>query len=380
MKILHLISSAGMYGAETVVANLTAAQKALGSEPVIGVFRNHHRPNLALVEQARKRGLRVEVFDCHGRFDRASVRAIRSFVTAQGIEVVHSHGYKSDFYAYLAAKPTGAAFVATCHLWTRSTRSVRFYEFIDSLVLRRARRVIGVSDAITAALHESGISESRLGTIPNGTDIIRFQCSPKTLRKELGIGNRLMIGTVARLERQKGIEYLVRAAQGVVSEFPDSLFVVIGQGSLGPELCQLIRELGLESHVRLLGERNDMPGVYSSLDLFVLPSIDEGMPMTILEALAASCPVIATRVGAVEKLIIEGETGLLVEPRDVPALGAAILSCVRDPALAGRLGSNGQRHVQASFSAEAMARNYLEVYSQALHKQGRAALPACQGS
>jgi len=380
MKILHLISSAGMYGAETVVANLTAAQKALGSEPVIGVFRNHHRPNSVLVERARKRGLRVEVFDCHGRLDRACVRAIRSFVTAQGIELVHSHGYKSDFYAYLAAKGTGAAFVATCHLWTRSTRSVRFYEFIDSLVLRRARRVIGVSDAITAALHESGISKSRLRTINNGTDLIRFQCAPSTLREELRIGNRLMIGTVARLERQKGIEYLVRAAQGVISKFPDSLFVVVGEGSLRSELGELIRELGLDSHVRLLGERNDMPGVYSSLDLFVLPSVDEGMPMTILEALAASRPVVATRVGAVEKLIVDGETGLLVDPRDVQALGGAILRSLKDPALARRLGSNGQRHVQASFSAEAMARNYLEIYSQALPKQGSAALPAWQGS
>lgn len=380
MKILHLISTAGVYGAETVVLNLTAAQKAQGHAPCIGAFLNHHRPNLALVDEARRRGLPVETFDCRGRFDRLAVKTIRNFVTGQGIELVHSHGYKSDFYAYLAAKPTGAAFVATCHLWTRSTRSVRFYEFIDSFVLRRAARVVGVSDAISAALFKSGIPKSKLSTIYNGTDLQRFQCVGAPLREELGIGNRLLIGTVARLEKQKGIEYLVRAAQRVISEFPNSLFVVIGDGSLRSSLRELISSLGLDTKVRLLGERTDMPAVYSSLDLFVLPSIDEGMPMTILEALAAHRPVIATRVGAVEKLIVHEQTGLLVESRDVDALHDAIVRCLRDPAFARRLGSNGQRHVQAGFSAGAMAHSYLEIYRQMLRDQERAAVPAWQGS
>lgn len=380
MKILHLISSAGVYGAETVVLNLTAAQKAQGNEPVIGVFRNHHRPNLALVDEARRRGLPVETFDCRGRFDRVTVRALRSFVTGQGIELVHSHGYKSDFYAHMAAKATGAAFVATCHLWTRSTRAVRFYEFIDSLVLRRAGRVVGVSDAISAALLDSGIPKAKLTTIYNGTDLQRFHYVGAPLREELGTGNRLLIGTVARLEKQKGIEYLVRAAQRVISEFPNSLFVVVGDGSLRSSLRDLIKDLGLDAKVRLLGERTDMPAVYSSLDLFVLPSIDEGMPMTILEALAARRPVIATRVGAVEKLIVHEQTGLLLEPRDVSALYDAIVRCLRDPAFARRLAANGERHVHASFSAEAMAQSYFKVYRQTLSDQERAAVPAWQGS
>lgn len=380
MKILHLISSAGVYGAETMVLNVTEAQKAQGHEPVIGVFRNHRCPNLALVDEARKRNLPVEIFDCRGRFDRLTVRSIRRFISSHSIQLVHSHGYKSDFYAYLAARATGAAFVATCHLWTRATRSLRVYEFMDSLVLRRADRVVGVSDVITKGLLESGISKSKLSTIYNGTDLLRFDSAGATLREELGIGNRLLIGTVARLEKQKGLEYLIHAAKDVISEFPDSLFVLVGDGSLRCRLGELINDLGLQSRIQLLGERKDMPGIYSSLDLFVLPSIDEGMPMTILEALAAKRPVVATRVGAVEKLIIHEQTGLLVEARDVPALRDSILRCMRDQPFARRLGSNGERHVQASFSAEAMARNYIEIYKQALGNQERAAIPVWQGS
>jgi glycosyltransferase involved in cell wall biosynthesis len=380
MKILHLISSAGMYGAETVVLNLTGAQKALGHEPVIGVFNNQHRPHLELASEAKKRFFQVEVFDCHGRFDRSTVRAIGKFVAGNSIDVVHSHGYKSDIYGYLAVRRERTPWVATCHLWTRGTRSIRFYEFLDAMVLRRARRVVGVSDAITEALAGSGIPESRLATVYNGTDLMRFNTGSRSLRDELEIGDRLLIGTVGRLETQKGIEYFVRAAQEVLAEFPDAQFVVIGEGSLRSQLSRLIHDLKLDRNVHLLGERTDMPGVYASLDLFVLASIDEGMPMTILEALAASRPVIATRVGAVSKLVMDGKTGLLLEARDVSALRNAILACLRDRNLARSFGVNGERHVRSSFSAEAMARNYDGIYAQAISQREGSAVPACQES
>lgn len=380
MRILHLISSAGMYGAEAVVLNLTAAQKDMGHKPVIGVFHNRHRPHLEIAEAAHKRGLSVQIFACDGRFDRSAVHAIRNFVAANSIEVVHSHGYKSDIYARFAVKGLSAAFVATCHLWTRGTRSVRLYEYLDSLVLRRARRVVGVSDAITESLLQSGILSSKLATVYNGTDLSRFASATRSLREELGIGGGLLIGTVGRLETQKGLEYFIRAAREVLSEFPDAQFVVIGEGSLRSRLQEMIHDLKLGSSLRLLGERTDMPTVYAALDLFVLASVDEGMPMTILEALAASRPVVATRVGAVEKLVVPEVTGLLVESKDVAALRDAILRCLRDPALARHLGANGQRHVRNSFSAEAMARNYEDIYSQALGAEATSPVPVCQGS
>lgn len=380
MRILHLISSAGMYGAEAVVLNLTAAQKDLGHEPVIGVFHNRHRPHLELAVEAKKRGLPVEIFACNGRFDRAAVRAIRNFMAANSIEVVHTHGYKSDLYGCFAAKRLGTAFVATCHLWTGATRSLRFYEFLDSVVLRSAHKVVGVSDAITEALSQSGIPKAKLTTVYNGTNLLRPNPGSPSLRQELGIGDRLLVGTVGRLETQKGIEYFVRAAREVLSEFPEAQFVIIGEGSLRSLLRDLICDLNLDSYVHLLGERTDMPDVYASLDLFVLASIDEGMPMTILEALAGSRPVVATRVGAVGKLVVPEVTGLLVEPRDVSALRDAILRCLRDPPFRRRLGANGEQHVRGSFSAQSMARNYMEIYTQALRERESHVVPVCQGS
>ena len=369
MRVLHLISSGGMYGAEVMLLNLAAAQKRLGWEPIIGVFRNEHLPHTEVAEEARSRGLQTEVFTCSGRFDRKLPGTIRSVLRKEDISLVHGHGYKSNFYGYFSAKALGLPFVTTCHNWTRASSAVRFYEFLDSFILRRAHRVVGVSDAVSHTLHKSGLSAERVLTIHNGTDFSLDANVSPTLRKELGLGERIIVGSVGRLEQEKGFEYFLRAARAVLSDFPTALFIVAGEGSLRSRLEGLIQEWGLTTNVFLVGHRNDMAGVYASLNLFVLPSINEGMPMTILEALAAGKPAIATAVGGVDKLIISEQTGLLVQPRDVPALRDAILRCLRDSSFSQTLGKNGQNHVQMFFSAHAMARSYVALYERVLAEQ-----------
>jgi len=378
MKVLHLISSGGMYGAEVMLLNLASAQKRIGCEPIIGVFRNEHLPHIEVAEEARSRGLQVEIFNCSRRFDHKPLGTIRKVLRKEDISLVHGHGYKSNLYGYFAASALGLPFVATCHLWTGASLAIRFYEFLDSLILRRAHKVVGVSDAISNTLCKSGLSPEKVSTIHNGTDFSLCGDASPTLRRELGIGERVLVGSVGRLEEQKGFEYFLRAARGVLSEFPKTLFLVVGAGSLRSRLEDLIHELGLKTSVLLVGQRNDMPGVYASLDLFVLASIDEGMPMTILEALASRKPVIATAVGAVEKLVIPEQTGLLVQPRDVPALRDAMLRCLRNQSFAQTLGKNGQEHVQAFFSAQGMARKYVELYERVLKQQKTKAAASLQ--
>jgi len=378
MRVLHLISSGGMYGAEVMLLNLASAQKRFGCEPIIGVFRNEHLPHIEVAEEARSRGLQVEIINCSGRFDRRPVAAIRKVLQREDVSLVHGHGYKSNFYGYFAANALGLPFVATCHLWTGASPAIRFYEFLDSLILRRAHKVVGVSDAISNTLRKSGLPPEKVSTIYNGTDLSPCGDASPTLRTELGIGERTLVGSVGRLEEQKGFEYFLRAAREVLAEFPEALFAVVGAGSLRSRLENLIHELGLGTSVLLVGQRNDMPGVYASLNLFVLASIDEGMPMTILEALASRKPVIATAVGAVEKLVIPEQTGLLVQPRDVPALRDAMLRCLRNPSFAQTLGKNGQEHVQTFFSAQGMARKYVDLYERVLAQQKTKAATSLQ--
>lgn len=370
MKVLHLISSGGLYGAETMLLNLATAQQRLGWEPTLGAFKNVHAIHLEVADEGRKRGLPIEIFECKGQFDTKIVKSIRNFVEANGVDIVHGHGYKSDLYGYLAIRPLAVPFVGTCHfplMAPARTLSIRFYEFVDSLVLRRAQRVAGVSDLVAVSLRKAGVAAEKVSAIDNGTDLTRYKGATPTLRQDLGIGNRPLIGAVARLEEVKGLEYLIQAAQGVLAEFPDAMFVIAGDGPRRAHLESLIHSLGLDANVRLAGRRDDMPGVYASLDLFVLPSLDEGMPMVILEAMASGRPVIATRVGGVGKLVQNEETGLLLEARDVPGLRDAILRCLRDREFAGKLAGNGEELVRTRFSSDGMAKNYLNLYGQVLN-------------
>ena len=265
-----------------MLLNLASAQKDLGCEPIVGVIRNEHLPHIEVAEEARKRGLQVEIFNCSGRFDRKPLAAIRDFLRAANVSLAHGHGYKSDFYGYFSTKPLGLPFIATCHLWTGASPTIRLYEYLDSLILRRTERVVGVSDAIAHRLRDSGIPRSKISVIYNGTDLPETRNFQSTLRQELGVGDRVIVGTVGRLEEQKGLEYFIMAAKEVLAEFPEVIFVVAGEGTLRHRLERMISALGLASSVLLLGRRTDMAGVYASIDLFVLASIDEGMIMMIL--------------------------------------------------------------------------------------------------
>lgn len=350
MKILHLISSAGFYGAENVVATLACELSKLGHAATVGLFENAHCPANGVAEQMQARGVSIVRIPCRSRWDARAMTSIRQKIASDKFDLVHTHGYKSDIYGYFAARRSRIPMVATCHLWTGSTRAVRLYERLDAFFLRRASAVVGVSEAITFALQKAGVPAKRVQTIYNGINVPAFQNAAPNLRRELEIGKRPLIGTVGRLEKQKGIEYFIRAAKGVLSEFPDAMFVIVGEGSLRNELTRTIHELSLENNVCLLGERTDMTNVYASLDVFVLASIQEGMPMTVLEAMAAGKPVVATNVGAVGRLVISEQTGILVQPRSVGDLQTGVLRYLQDSEFCSRLGNSGKSLVESSFS------------------------------
>jgi glycosyltransferase involved in cell wall biosynthesis len=370
MKVLHLISSGGMYGAENVVGALARDLEELGCWVRVGVFQNEHCPPNSVADQLEQRGVRLTRIVCRGRMDRGAIHQIRDIIRSEQIQLVHSHGYKSDLYAYLATRRMELPRVATCHLWTRQTAAIRLYEFIDALLLRRFDAVVAVSGVIAEDLRRAGISAAKINTIDNGIDLAPFASAPPALAKELAKGERLLIGTVGRMVAQKGMDYFLRAAREVRNEAPQALFAVVGDGPDREKLERLAKELGIAEHVVFTGSRADMPQVYASLDVFALASLDEGMPMAILEALASNRAVVATQVGAVPKLIVSGQTGMLVQPGDVKGLADAIVVLLRNPDLRGRLGRNGSALVHKQFSSRAMSQQYLRLYDQLLSPAG----------
>jgi glycosyltransferase involved in cell wall biosynthesis len=364
MRVLELISSGGFYGAESVLLTLSQALSDLGCEVVVGAFENEQSPNLEIAERARQAGLAVEIFPCRGRFDRKAVRALRNFARLRGVDVVHTHGYKADIYGYAAFRRSGIPLTGTCHNWTNQSRSLQIYAHLDRFALSRFSRVIAVSETVEQKLLASGVKQNRLVTIENGVDLGRFLPKPSAFAKEIAKGNRKLIGMIGRLVVQKGPDVLLRAAQGAFQRFPDTAIAFIGDGPMQAELERLAKELGIAGRVIFAGSRSDVPDILQALDLVVLPSLNEGLPMSLLEAMAAERAIIATRVGGIPRIIRHQETGLLIDVGDVAGLRSAIERLLGDPADAARLARAARTLVEQQFSSEAMARKYLNIFEE----------------
>ncbi|HLK48898.1 MAG TPA: glycosyltransferase [Bryobacteraceae bacterium] len=370
MTILHLISSEGYYGAEAVVVSLARNSARLGCEVVIGVFGDSRGPHTEIAEQARRVGLAVEVVPVDGRWDWKVIGRLRKLAES-GIDILHAHGYKADFYACLAAWPNRFATISTCHNWPNRRRLMQFYGSLDRLLLRRFGKAVAVSDSVAAVLRRSGLTRQKITTIPNGVDMELFNDAKPALRFQSGWECKPIVGFVGRLVECKGGPVFLRAAQMVLQDHPDVLFAVTGDGPLRDAWETLAVRLGIAGKVAFLGARRDMPAIYSSLDMLVLPSLDEATPVCILEAQACGKAVIATRVGGVPSLIVPGITGILVEPNDAHGLAEAIARLLEEPELARRLGENGRLHIAEHYSAEGMAARYLEQYREILAKRQR---------
>lgn len=362
MNILQLISSAGRYGAENVVLDLTESLGEYGCDVTLGVFLNKHKPNTELVDVARQRGLKVEMIPCDGRFDRKTIQAIRECIRKRRIDLLHTHTYKADLYGYAAARKLEIPRVATIHIWSERNLALHFYGILDRMVLRRFDKAVGVSDEIAARLRDCGVAPSRVEKIGNGIDIELFQNTRPTLAEEIGKKDRVLVGMVSRLLPEKGVEYFVRAAKQVLDSYPQALFVLVGDGPHGPALKALSRELGIEDRMIFAGQRRDMPGIFASLDVFALPSLNEGMPLVILEAMASGLPVVATRIAGIPEVVLHQETGLLIEPGDTVALRDSILRLIADRELRMKLGVNGRERVRQYYTRNVAARNYLRLY------------------
>jgi len=368
---LQLISSEGYYGAESMLLALARTLPGLGCDSMIGVFSDARSPSGELEKRAAQFGFPVETVPCAGRWDWKTVGRVRELVEAHGVDVLHTHGYKADVYGYAAAWPDRVALVATCHNWPSRLPSMRAYAAIDRLALRHFDRVATASGAVAETLRRWMVPAHKLKTIPNGVDLEPFRQAAPSLRQELGAGSGRLVGFVGRLVPDKGGALLLSAAQAVLDVFPDVRFVFAGEGAARAEWEALAVRLGIASQVVFAGRRDDMPAVYASLDIVVLPSFQEAMPMCLLEALAAARPVVATAVGAIPKVVVPGLTGLLCEPGDAQALSMSLLRLLRVPELGRRLGNHGRAHVTRHFAAEVVAESYMALYREALHEHGR---------
>jgi glycosyltransferase involved in cell wall biosynthesis len=295
-------------------------------------------------------------------------------VAATQADVVHAHGYKADIYCYFAFRGAKVPLVSTCHTWYDNDWKVTLYGKADRFVLRSFDGVVAVSDEVKAQLLKAGVAGQKVHLIRNGIDLAPFDGAADSFRDEVDPGHpeRMIIGLVGRLSKEKGVDVFVQAAALVLQKMPEVWFVVIGDGEDRAALEGLIDALEVRGKVRLVGPRSDMPQVYASFDLMVSASRKEGLPMAILEGLASGRALIATPVGAVPQVVRDGETGVLIAPGDAPLLAATIMRLLGDAELRRRLGAAGRKIIAEEFSAERMTADYLRVYEAAQAGGGKA--------
>lgn len=346
-------------------------------ETIIGIFDNSHNPHLQLYEQVKKRGLQSQVFLCRGQLDVNAVKRIRSFTSENGFDVIHSHGYKSDFYLYMAAKGLAIKKVATCHNWIGTGLKMKFYEALDKRLLRSFDKVITVSEVLRGHLIAKGFNPETVQVIRNGIDFKRFEPfivmpleTTLKVKRSLGVdSNNKVIGTVGRLTEEKGLRFLFESFKDVLLLFPNTTLLIIGDGPLKERLALLSGKLGIKQKTIFAGTRNDIPQLLGIIDIFAMPSLTEGMPIALLEAMAAKKEIVASRVGEIPNLIVNGYSGLVVEPRDHSQLTTSLVRLLQNPADGERFAEAAYDYLRKNFSSVRMAESYIKVYESCMNNK-----------
>lgn len=322
------------------------------------VLLHHGGPGLAeLIDGSRRLNVRTVEISRH-----RTRRAIGSFLREARPAIFHAHlnwplACSDALMAAALASVPGV--VATQQLFVRLRSRRRIFR--HKLLSLAVDRYIAVSHHMARLLREVCVFGGRkVRVVHNGIAMQTFERDSRLdLRRSLtGDEDRPIVLTLARLAEQKGIGYLIEAAARV----PEALFAVAGDGPERAALEAKAHVLGLGDRVLFLGHRRDTPDLLASCDLFVLPSLYEGLPVSILEAMASAKPVVATAVGGTDEAVEDGVTGLLVAPSNPAALAEAIRKVLADRPLAERLGAEGRRRVQRRFSAEAVVAGTTEVY------------------
>ena len=325
-----------------------------------------------LADELRALRVNVVVFDEQKLTSADILIRLTRFLRERDIDLIHTHRYKDTVLGAIAAKWSGVPhLVRTVHGasepltgWSRA----RFcaYEAVDKLALWwAAKRIIAVSKQLSATLKTSGYKPSSVMCIHNGVDLSRLRPTKdrEQIRRDLGITPRtLLVGTAGRLSPVKAQDCLLRAAPLILRQEPHARFLIVGDGPLRDELAALADQLGVRHAVLFLGARADVHDLIWAMDIFVLPSLSEGIPMALLEAMALGRPVVATAVGGIPEIVTHTSNGLLIKRGDEHGLANACLDLAFDRTRAQAIGAAARETIEQAFSHETNGRAVVDAY------------------
>ena len=287
---------------------------------------------------------------------------VRREIREKKIDIIHAHTRVTQFLSAAAGRMTGVPCVTTCHGFFRARwfrKAVPFW----------GQKVIAISHQVASHLEKDfGLTSERIRVVQNGIDLDQFKPAEEAWRtakrEEFGCRGRMTAGIIARLSDVKGHSVLIDAVSRLRADIPDIKLLIVGEGKQEGRLKEQVRSLGLQEYVEFFPVLNHTAEFLRVFDCFVLPSLQEGLGLSVMEAQAAGLAVIASNVGGIPSLIKDGETGLLVEPGNSRQLSEALKRVLTDKGLACRLGREARQKAVREYGADKMAEKILNVYAE----------------
>ena len=365
--VLYLRQSTGSGGgADTIILN-SATHIDSSQFLLIVVYLRKFSEDLSIISNSLKER-RVSYFEFPGTsiFNVKQFINIIKLIRQYKVRIIHSHDPKTDFYGYLLKIffPK-LKIISTIHGWTRKRYRSILYTKLDKFLLKKFDAVIAVSENIEQIAKKHGIYRTHL--IQNGIDINKWQPEKRDIFPE-DLTRHFTVGFVGRISKEKGPIDFVRVAQKILNQEANCEFWVAGGGPGRKSMRLMIKQLGVENKFQFLGQLDDnkLHTLYQKLDLFLLTSYTEGLPMTILEACAMSVPVVATNVGGVSEIITHDYNGFLADAGDIDTLASLVLKIKHNKELANSFKKNGRITVEEKFSFSARIKKIEEVYLQTI--------------
>jgi glycosyltransferase involved in cell wall biosynthesis len=347
IPVLFLVTTLDRGGAEKMVTRLALGLPRSKYAVQVGALQGRSR---AIAEELCRASVPVHDLGMRAKWDCTVVPRLARLVRREGIEIL----FAFLFHSTVVSRLVGWA----CGVPVRiSSERIMAWEgwgrrLINRWTVPLATHVVAASEQVAGyARREFRLPADRLTTIPNGVDLDRFRPRAPSARS-----GGPVIGCTARLHRKNDHASLLRAFARIAPARADARLLLVGRGPEEGRLRVLAERLGLSARIRFAGEHADVAPFLGEMDLYVQPSVAEGMPNSILEAMAAGLPVVATAVGGTPEVVVDGETGLLVPPADPEALAAAMERCLEDPRITATFGRAGRARVEAHFGEAAMLR------------------------
>jgi glycosyltransferase involved in cell wall biosynthesis len=393
IRVMHMRRTAGIVGGpETLVISVAKYLDRDAFDLTVIDFGRDAADKSRFLQDIEAHGIPTAVIPAGGKFDFRAVRHLASLLEERRIDILHVHDHRSDFIAYFAARRRPTLLVNTFHQPLRRYWWLRHVEMIDEHIVRRFDRVLPVAEAIRQEMLAKRPQDAqRVITVLNGVDLSLFRdaapeddtrqsdgargepSARRRVRRELGIADEAVLcATIGRVMEDKGLGYLIDAQQQVTRSCDHVRQILVGIGPDMDKLTRKVRELGLDDRIQFTGHRRDIPEVLAAADLLVVSSLSEGLSVAIIEAMAAGKPVVATRVGGTPEIVVDGETGLIVEPRDSAGLADAIVALVNDPARRKSMGRYARELAFSQWSVERMVRDFERVYRDLMHERSPA--------